>query len=243
MTLVAVAGVAVLIGAVVRGYTGFGASMLWVASLSLIYPPVGVVPTVLALEVLASIALLPKILGHVDWRSMRWMLAATAATMPLGVLLLTSLPDREMRLVVAGAIFTATVAVASGVRLARAPGPRTALAAGSVAGLVNGSTGMGGPPAVLLYFSGAVSAETGRATLIAYFLGTDAIGFAIMAAYGLVDRTVVLHTAVLAPVAMTGIAVGQHAFRRTGGSGFRGVVLTVLVVLSVAMLVRAAVFG
>jgi uncharacterized membrane protein YfcA len=243
MTLIAVAAVAVVIGALVRGYTGFGASMLWVASLSLIYPPAGVVPTVLALEVLASIALLPKVLGHVDWRSMRWMLAATTATMPLGVSLLTSLPDRQMRLVVAAAILAATVAVASGFTLSRSPGPRAALTAGSVAGLVNGSTGMGGPPAVLLYFSSAVSAERGRATLIAYFLGTDAIGFAIMAAYGLVDHTVVMHTAVFAPIAMVGIAVGQYAFRRTGGSGFRGVVLTVLVVLSIAMLVRAAAFG
>lgn len=243
MILIAVAAVAVLVGALVRGYTGFGASMLWVVSLSLIYPPVGVVPTVLALEVLASIALLPRILGHVDWRSMRWMLIATAATMPLGVALLTTLPDRQMRLVVAGAILVATVAVASGITPARTPGPRAALTAGSVAGVVNGSTGMGGPPAVLLYFSTAVPAETGRATLIAYFLGTDAIGFAIMAAYGLVDRTIVMHTAVFTPLAMVGIAVGQYAFRRTGGSGFRGVVLTVLIVLSIAMLVRAAAFG
>lgn len=239
MTLIAVASVAVLVGALVRGYTGFGASMLWVASLSLIYPPVGVVPTVLALEVLASIALLPKILGQVDWRSMRWMLAATAATMPFGVALLTSLPDREMRLVVAAAILVATLAVASGISLSRAPGPWTALTAGSVAGLVNGSTGMGGPPAVLLYFSGSVPTQVGRATLIAYFLGTDAIGFTIMAGYGLVDRTVLMHTAVFAPLAMVGIAAGQYAFRRTGGSGFRTVVLAVLILLSAAMLVRA----
>lgn len=241
MSLIVAAAAAVLAGAVVRGYTGFGASMFWVASLSLIYPPAGVVPTVLALEVLASLTLLPSVTHEVHWRSMRWMLAATVLTMPIGVALLSALPARPMRLVVAVAILLGTLALASGARIAGRPGFRTALTAGSVSGIVNGSTGIGGPPAVLLYFSGDTAQEVGRATLIAYFLGTDAIGFAMMAATGLVDGSVVAHAAIFAPLALGGIACGQRVFRRTGGRGFRRVVLAVLGLLSIAMLVRGLV--
>lgn len=243
MTVIAVACVAVLVGGLVRGYTGFGASMFWVASLSLIYSPASVVPTVLALEVLASIALLPSVFRQVHWRSMRWMLLSTVATMPLGIALLAALPDRQMRIVVALAILSATVAVASGATLVTRPGRVAALTAGSVSGLMNGSTGVGGPPAVLLYFSGASPNDVGRASLIAYFLFTDAIGFALMAGYGLVDLTVLSHTALFAPLALVGIVAGQLAFRRTGGTGLRAVVLVVLVVLSVAMLLRALLLG
>lgn len=239
MGLIVAAAVAVLAGALVRGYTGFGASMFWVASLSLIYPPAGVVPTVLVLEVLASLTLLPSVAREVRWRSMALMLAATVATMPLGVVLLSVLPARPMRLLVAAAILAGTLALASGYRLAGHPGPRTTLAAGTVSGIVNGSTGIGGPPAVLLYFSGTTAEEVGRATLIAYFLGTDSAGFSMMAAAGLVDRGVLLHAAVFAPLALAGIAVGQRVFRRTGGRGFRTVVLAVLALLSIGMLVRA----
>jgi uncharacterized membrane protein YfcA len=233
-----IASVAVLAGAVVRGYTGFGASMFWVASLSLVYPPSGVVPTVLALEVLASLTLLPSVASRVQWRSMSWMLGATMLTMPLGVALLSVLPARPMRVVVASAILLATIALASGLSLAGPPGTRTALAAGSVSGLVNGSTGIGGPPAVLLYFSGTTAHDVGRATLIAYFLGTDSAGFAMMAVAGLVDRSVVVHAAAFAPLGLVGIAAGQRLFRRTGDRGFRTVVLVVLGLLSAAMLVR-----
>lgn len=240
--LVAAAG-AVLLGALVRGYAGFGASMFWVASLSLIYPPASVVPTVLALEVLASLALLPSVIGHVQWRSMAWMLGATIATMPLGIALLAVLPEREMRLVVAGSILAGTVALMFGVRLAGEPGTRAALAAGSVSGVVNGSTAIGGPPAVLLYFSSSAGNHVSRATLIAYFLGTDAVGFAMMAAAGLVEREVLTHTAVFAPLTLVGIAAGQLAFRRTGGAGFRGAVLGMLLALSIAMIARALLFG
>ena len=241
--LLALAATAVLAGALVRGYTGFGASMFWVASLSLIFPPSGVVPTVLALEVLASLTLLPSVVGRVQWRSMAWMLAATIMTMPLGVALLSVLPARPMRVLVAVAILLGTIALASGLRLARSPGARMALTAGAVSGVVNGSTGIGGPPAVLLYFSGTTEHQGGRATLIAYFLGTDSIGFAMMSGAGLVDHRVVLHAAVFAPLALAGIWVGQRSFRRSSGQNFRGVVLTVLAVLSVAMLVRALLFG
>jgi len=239
--VVVAAAAAVLLGALVRGYTGFGASMFWVASLALIYPPTSVVPTVLALEVLASLTLLPAVAGQVQWRSMSWMLGATAVTMPFGVALLSVLPTRPMRLVIASAILLGTVALASGVQLAGEPGRRSALVAGSVSGVVNGSAGIGGPPAVLLYFSGTTAAEVGRATLIAYFLGTDAFGFGFMAAAGLVDHDVLVHAAVFAPLALAGIMGGQYLFRRTGGHGFRRVVLTVLVVLSVAILVRSLV--
>lgn len=243
MTVIVLASIAVLLGALVRGYTGFGASMFWVASLSLVYPPASVVPTVLALEVIASIALLPGAFRHVQWRSMRWMLASSVATMPLGILLLSTLPERQMRVVVAASILLATIAVACGVKLAREPGPVSALTAGSVSGLVNGSTGMGGPPAILLYFSSRSSTELGRSTLIAYFLGTDAIGFAMMAAYGLVDTPVMTHTLVFAPLALGGIALGQQIFKRTGGTGFRKVVLGVLLALSLATLGRAVLVG
>lgn len=144
MTLIWFAAVTVLLGALVRGYTGFGASMFWVANLSLIYPPANIVPTVLALEVLASVALLPSVAREVHWKSMRWDLASTVATMPFGIALLAALPERQMRVVVAVAILAATVAVASGVSMRRQPGPVATLSAGAVSGLVNGSTGMGG---------------------------------------------------------------------------------------------------
>jgi uncharacterized membrane protein YfcA len=240
MITLAVASVAVLVGAVVRGFTGFGASMFWVASLSLLYAPASVVPTVMALEVLASLLLLPAVRRQIHWRSMRWLFLSTVLTMPLGVYLLSVVPDRQMRLVVALVILAATVTVASGAGLARQTGAGAAVTAGSVSGVFNGATGIGGPPVVLFYLSGATSNEVGRATLVAYFLGIDAIGFAMMAGFGLVDTAVLVHTAILAPLALGGVALGQVAFHRSGGAGYQGVVITVLLLLSVGMLVRTA---
>ena len=59
----------VLMGAFVRGYSGFGSSLLWVSGLSLVLRPVEVVPTIFLLEIAASIDLLPKVWREIDWRT------------------------------------------------------------------------------------------------------------------------------------------------------------------------------
>jgi len=193
---------------------------------------------VLALEVIASIGLLPRVWRDVEWRQMAWLLGATVVTTPLGVLALAAVPERSMRVVVAVAILLATLALASGVRIRGAPGRGLAVTAGAVSGVVNGATGIGGPPAILLYFSSDAAAHVGRATLIAYFLGTDAFGFAMTAGVGLVTVDVLTRTLALTPVTLVGIWVGQHLFERTGGRGFRSAVLVLLALLALGVLLR-----
>ena len=92
---------------------------------------------------------------------------------------------------------------------------------------------------MLLYFSPGKEVAVGRATLIAYFLATDAFGFAYMAIYGLVDRPVLVHAAVFVPLAVLGILIGQRVFRRHGAQGFHTAMLVILLVLGVAILVRS----
>lgn len=238
----------VALGAFVRGYSGFGASMIWVAALSLVYPPAAVVPTVLALEVIASLGLLPRVWRDVAWRQVSLLLVATIATTPLGLWLLSVADERSMRLVIAVAIIVATLALASGFRLRGSPGPRLALTAGAVSGVTNGATAIGGPPAVLLYFSSDAGVNVGRATLIAYFLGTDAAALAMVGAAsifgdGMIAEGFMARTLILTPVTLLGIWLGQFVFERTGGRGYRGAVLWLLGILGVAVLLRTLLVG
>jgi uncharacterized membrane protein YfcA len=71
--------ISVCVAGIIRGYSGFGFAMVAVTSISLVLPPVQAVPTVLILEVLASIGLVPHfvltlcrywiyIVYHKNWR-------------------------------------------------------------------------------------------------------------------------------------------------------------------------------
>ncbi len=54
--------------AVVRGYSGFGFSLLAITSLSLLLPPTQIVPSIFIMEVAASLHLLPSV-----WRDIHWV--------------------------------------------------------------------------------------------------------------------------------------------------------------------------
>jgi len=51
----------IFFAAVVRGYSGFGFSLLAITSLSLLLPPVQIVPSIFLMEVVASLHLLPGV--------------------------------------------------------------------------------------------------------------------------------------------------------------------------------------
>jgi len=234
---------AVLAGAVLRGFTGFGSSLVWVSSLSLILPPVAVVPTTFALEIAASAHLLPKVRNEVDWRSLRWLLLGAVAATPVGLYALAALPAAPVRIAISLVVLLATLLIWRGFALKAMPGAAATLATGVLAGLLNGGAGIGGPPAILFYFSGPAAATVSRASLIAFFLVTDLFAIAVAAGGGLVTGEVMVRTAILIPVVILGAAIGQRGFLRADPEFFRRATLILLAALSIALVLRVVVTG
>lgn len=234
-----IAALAVFVGAYARGYTGFGSGMIWAGGLSLVLPPVVVVPAIFLLDLIASAHLVPRVWKDIDWRSLRWLLlGALVATAP-GLYLLAELPADVIRVAIAVIILMVTLLLWRGFTLKTMPGPGTAAAAGVLSGFIGGSTGMGGPPAILLYFSAPTSVGVSRASIIGYLFGLDLISGSLAAVQGLVTRQVGLWVLVLALPMLLGIVLGNRQFLRTDPERFRRFVLLLLAVLSVGVLLRA----
>ena len=186
--------VAVLVGACIKGYTGFGASMLWATSLSLVLPPVQVVPMVLMFEVATSIGLLPRVWRQVDWNSLRLLLVGTWAATPIGIYLLASVPADPLRMGLALVVFIAAILIWRGFALGHVPGKPATVGVGVAAGILNGSMAIVGPPVILFYFSSPLGITVGRASIVTYFLGTDTVGTAMFAAHGLIGADILWRT-------------------------------------------------
>ena len=233
--------VAVFCGAFVRGYSGFGSSMIWVSSLSLGFPPLLVVPAVFLLEIAASINLLPKVWREVEWRSLRWLLVGAVVATPAGLYLLAALPDTPVRIAISLAILTTSILLWRGFALRAVPGAGPAAATGLLAGAMNGAIGFGGPPAILFYFSSPAAVGVSRASVIAFLFGLDAIGAAMAAGQGLYDADVLVLALVLIVPVLVGISLGNRRFLKADPERFRRWVLILLAALSVAVLARAVV--
>lgn len=235
-------GAIALAAFVVRGVSGFGSAMVGIGGLSLILPPLQVVPAFLALELLTTAHLLPSVWKQVDWRSLRWVIGGCLLATPLGLSLLATLDAGLMRLMVSGSLLAIAAAMLGGLAQRWAPqqtpGPAGALTVGAVSGALNGAVGISGPPVIVFYFA-TTAAATSRATLIAYFLFTDLWALALAGAGGLLTGAALPLVGVALPFSVAGIWLGQRIYLRLSEAQMRRLVWSLLAVLGAAGLVNA----
>ncbi|MCG8433771.1 MAG: sulfite exporter TauE/SafE family protein, partial [Gammaproteobacteria bacterium] len=219
----------------------FGASMFWVTSLSLVLPPLEVVPMVLMFEVATSIVLLPQIWREVRWNSIGILLIGTWIATPVGIFALSSLPAMPIRVGLAIVVCIAAILILRGFALSREPGRAATGGVGLMAGVLNGSMGIVGPPVILFYFSSPIGIAAGRASIITYFIGTDTVGTAMFAVQGLIGAEVYWRTALFLPLLVAGVAAGHKGFVKTDQETFKKIALYILIALAAALFVRALV--
>lgn len=237
----ALAAVIVFLAAIVRGYSGFGFSLLSITALSLVFSPAQVIPSIFMLEVAASAHMLPSIWREVHWRSLLPLILGSLIGTPIGVHALANLPQAPMTVALAAFVLAATFLLWRGFSLTAMPGTPATLAAGTAAGVANGAFGIGGPPVILFYFASPAGHAAGRASLIAYFLITDLIGLGFFGREGLVTGQSFILTLAFLPALIAGVWLGARSFRTADPARFRNIVLLVLTALALITAAKAAI--
>jgi uncharacterized protein len=222
----------IFLAAIVRGFSGFGFSLLSITSLSLVLPPAQVVPSIFMLEVAASIRLLPEVWKDIHWRSLAPLVVGCLVATPFGVWLLANVPAPPMQIALGIFVFVSTVLLWLGFALKTMPGMIASTAAGAASGFANGAFGIGGPPVILFYFASPAGNIAGRASLIAFFLATDVIGLSFQSREGLVTWGAAQRALIFVAPLMIGIWIGTRGFKNADPAVFRRIVLMILAILS-----------
>jgi uncharacterized membrane protein YfcA len=218
--------------AVVRGYSGFGFSLLAITSLSLLLPPAESVPSIFIMEVAASFHLLPGVWRDIHWRALLWLTVGSLVGTPFGVYALAHVPPAPMTLGLAVFVLIAAILLARGYALKSLPGRAATFATGVSSGLFNGSFGIGGPPVILFFFSSPAGAAAGRASMIAFFLITDVTGLAWQGWNGLLSVTTLWRAMLFLPALTGGLWLGNRGFMSADPVDFRRWVLRLLMLLA-----------
>ena len=227
------------VGAFVRGFTGFGSSMIYVVGLTFAMPASQAVPVILMLEVVTTAGLLPSVWRQVEWRSVAVLLLGCIVATPVGLWILSYLAPAPMQAVIACVVLGVCVMLRSGFRLKRQPGVAGTLGVGLISGVLTGTTSTGGPPVVLYYYSGPLAVGVARASIIV-FLGLADLFATGMASYqGIIDGQTVTRAALAVLPMIVGTGLGALAFKRADPDKFRRWVILVLAVLSVVSLGKA----
>ena len=237
--LLALACIFIFLAAIVRGFSGFGFSLLTITAMSLIYPPAQIIPSIFMLELAASINLLPSIWKDIHWKSLGPLTLGCLIATPIGVWALANIAPAPMQFAMSIFVLTATYLMWQGFALKSMPGSVASTLVGAASGLANGAFGIGGPPVVLFYFASPAGNAAGRASMIIFFLATDVIGLANQSVHGLITKETAIRAAIYLPALIAGVWVGARSFKGTDPAQFRKYVLIILGVLAVIILLKA----
>jgi len=178
-----------------------------------------------------------------DWRSVHvrsagWLVLSTLFGIPLGLLLLKTVPEPAVKAVLGAFIIVFAIYSLAG-RKPQLHTDRLAPLFGFTAGILGGAYGMNGPPLVVYGVLRRWQPAHFRATLQGYFLIASIAGMAGYAFAGLWTRTVSFYFVLSLPLALVAIFVGRAVHRRLSSARFLIVVNVALAAIGVILIQQA----
>lgn len=231
-------GVAVLIAAFIRGYSGFGYSAMVIAASSLVMNPLHMVAVVVILETAMSVQAARGVSADVDWRRVGLLMAGAAVGLPLGLWALTGISEDAARAVISGYVLVMCCVLLAGWKLAGEARGISNLGMGIVSGLAN-APGMGGLPIAAFFAAQPMRAAVFRATLIAYFPLLDLYSAPLYWWHGLVTWDTLWASLIALPLTFLGNWLGSRHFLNTDPQDFRRFAILLLAGLAGMGLVKA----
>lgn len=230
----------VFLASATSGLAGFGFSIVSVPALLIFHDP----STVIALNKVLTLLGTTWIVLVGIWRCISWPHLARIVPLAIaglfgGILVLKALDAEAIKLIVGVIVILFALLLLSGQVRHIAERPWMAPLTGFVSGLSSTSTGMSGPPLVLFFTVIALPVQTFRATSVCYFLLIDLVGFPALISQGVIMRSDVVLSLLLAPAAMAGRWAGSWLVPYITPASFRRFVLFLLLGTGTIAIVNA----
>lgn len=235
-----IATVATFVGGFIRGFVGFGGALVSILVISLLLGPKAAVAIATLAGLPAMFQLLPSAIRHSERRFVVPFGLATFVSAPLGATLLVSLDPALMKMAIAGFVLLMVTMLWRGWSLPASSGTGRLVAAGAGAGFIQGSAGVGGPPAVIVALARPGTVEVQRANTIGAITGLNFCALVPFWFYGMFTAEVLLFAAVTTPAYSLGTWLGSRYFRTGGQRHFRNAALLFLAVTGAVTLSIAA---
>jgi uncharacterized membrane protein YfcA len=223
----------------IRSAFGFGEALVAVPLLALIMPVEIAAPVAVLVSITVAALILIQDWRKVHARSAVLLILFTFLGTPLGLLLLTRVDSRIVKLLLAILI----IAFSSYSLVRRhnfhLGSDRSAGFFGFVAGILGGAYGMNGPPLVIYGTMRGWSPQHFRATLQGYFLPASLIGMCGYWLAGLWTRTVTHNYLIALPAIVVAIFIGRFVNHRMTGRSFLRYVHLGLIVIGAILLLQS----
>jgi uncharacterized membrane protein YfcA len=223
----------------VRSAFGFGEALIAVPLLALVMPIEVAAPTAVLVSITVALVIVIQ-----DWRrihasSALWLVIPTFLGIPLGLLLLKTLPEPIVETILGVVVVAFSVHSLTSRRNHELKDDRLAGFFGFTAGVLGGAYGMNGPPLAIYGSLRRWSPEHFRATLQAYFLPASLAGMGGYWLGGLWTPAVNRFYLVSLPGVLVAIFLGRAINRRMHDRRFISYVHIGLIAIGTILLIKA----
>ncbi len=222
-----------------RGFTGFGAALILVPGLSLVMPPTQAVVILFILGVFNAFQMVPDAIRRARWIDIGPMSIAAVLCVPVGTALMIWLDPALLRRVIGGVVVSVAALMLSGWSYSGRRSLVSNASVGGACGLMQGMTGIGGPPVIFyLLSSGDRPVAENRAGFIALFAAMQISGVPSVWVGGLLNWDAFWIAVILAPIYTAATALGAKLFDPARERLYKRVTLLFLLAMGVSALAR-----
>ena len=226
-----------MVGGIMRGFAGFGTTLIMVPFFSLLMPPSESVFIALATDVLVMIPLLPNAVKDAQWKHIWPMIIGVFLATPLGVMVLTITKPEFMKIFIAILVIGSAFLLLSGWKYEGKRANSLSFFIGAFSSVINGATGIGGPPIAVYFMARGLSPKILRASLnsLAFIMEGAAALFIYFA--GVFEFKILVTVFILFPFMLLFTWIGSKLFSVLDNSLFNKIILYFLLVFGVYIIV------
>lgn len=215
--------VAAFVAGLARGFSGFGAALIFVPVASAFIGPKLAVPVLLVTDLIAGMGMIPDAWRRANRSEVGTMAIGALVGVPAGAWLLTAADPLTLRWGIVILVAVLLTLIVSGWRYTGTPKPALTILVGATSGLFSGVAQVGGPPVVAYWLGSTIGHHNVRANIVLYFAISSVISAVSYTVGGLISTPVLWMALAAAPVYAIGIWLGSHLFSRSDELFFRRV--------------------
>lgn len=227
--------VAALAAGLARGFSGFGAALIFMPVASAVIGPQLAGPVLLIVDFVLTSVMVPAAFRLANRREVGWMTLGAIVGVPIGTYVLLAADPLAIRWGMVFVVVAMLTLLASGWRYRGQPAAGLTVGVGTLAGFLTGSIQIGGPPVIAYWLGGPSTSATVRANVVLYFALSGLLSAASYAAGGLLVAKLIVLALTAGPSYGIGLFIGSRLFGLASEQTFRRV--------SYGLIALAAVIG
>ena len=225
----------IFLSTLVRSTFGFGNALIAMPLLALVIGVKGATPLVALAGLVISLIMLIREWRELVWKDTLVLLISSLAGLPLGLLLLTALPESVVRTILGLILIGFGIYNLLGVKLPVLERPVLAVPFGFLAGILGGAYNANGPPIVIYGVMRGWKKEAFRASLQGFFFVSSVMIVAGHAFSGFWSRQTMTAFFASLPAVILAIFLGEMFAKKITQENFNRVIYTFLALMGVLM--------